>query len=231
MTKKDDGHGSQEVKAKRPGNSKRARLLARRARKNGKTLNAIKQERRAKMEGRRLAVIAESEARELAKKREAVLSPGEHQLLRLANVERAPLHEIAAALNAAHGTLTWDEVRVSEALERARAKLAKAGELEAARPLDYQAQDVRLRYDTIVRQLRAELLALSPGADEAGSPINTSPLLIGPRAKLLKTIADVERMRDDVLAALSGNSAPRAMAVAYVSHLRQSDPPATSPAD
>lgn len=196
----------------------RARKLhrTRKALKNGKTLAMVHAERKAQRERRRSRAVTSREAQSVVKKIDECLSVLEREVLRLANVERADPHEIAATLNASQETTGWTVERVGDVLERARGKLTKAGELEASRPSAYAAQDARLRYDSIIKGLREELSRIMP-----------SPMFALTRAKALKTIAEVERMRDDALAALTGSASPIAAAGAfvYVSHLRDGASP------
>lgn len=139
------------------------------------------------------------------------LSAVEREVLRMVNVSRADPHEVAEVLNKAQQTDGYTVERVGAILERARAKLAKAGEFEAARPSAYAVQDTRLRYDALIKSMRGELDALG-----------NDPALTLLRVKLLKTIADVEAMRDAALQAIAPlpGSLPPGGALVYVSRLR-----------
>ncbi len=148
----------------------------------------------------------------------AILSAVESQILNLVNVERADPSEVADILNRAQETQAWTVERVGGTLERARAKLLRAGEIEAARPSAYAAENARLRYGAIIRGMRAEL-----------AQIESAPETATLRAKLLRLIADVERMGDDAVTAITGKSVPNVGALVYVSRLRDGGEPATPP--
>jgi len=178
------------------------------------TTGKAKQKRREDKRETRLPVETDKSVDTVSK---LPLSPVEREIIRLAHVERADPTEIAETLElAGHGS--WTVERVGRALERARAKLIRAGELEQARPSAYALEDCRMRYDSIVRKMRRDI-------DE----MPTGPEFARVRAELLRSLASVEKMRDDALLALSGKAAGQGPGiVAYVSHLTTGTPNASA---
>jgi hypothetical protein len=146
-------------------------------------------------------------------------SEHERDVLRLIIVERKDPHEVARLFNERVNGQGWTVERVGEVLARARAKMVKAGEIEAARPSAYLTDETRRRYDCLLAELRAELERL---------PIDSS-LFIMARVKIIKTIADVERLRGDALQAIAPipGTLPGGAALVYVSRLRSQDAPSS----
>lgn len=137
--------------------------------------------------------------------------------MRLVNVQRADPREVADVLNRldsegqdAPARAKWTAERVMRVVERARTKLTRAGELEAARPNAYAQADARVRYDDIIRRMYDELGNLE------------GPEFASARVKMLRAIADVERLRDESVRAFSPTVSQNAHVV-YVSHLRPSE--------
>lgn len=172
---------------------------------------ALIKRRKERMEVIRRANEANTAALKLAESLEP-LNELEILALELANVQRLNVFDIFRRLNTDQKTEAWTADRVGALLARARNKLTKAGELELAKPSGYQVADMQLRYDSLVSVIRRELAAMSPD----------QPAFTMLRAKLAKTAAEIEKMRDDALGTLQGKGpALGALAVAYVSHLRE----------
>ncbi len=115
---------------------------------------------------------------------------------------RKDVHTIARELN----------MRVSQVIRtiaRIRTKYAKQGEIMLAQPDSAHLHETRTRYDSLIATLRADFARVPPD-------------MFGVRVKLARTIADIERMRDDALRAFGlGSTDENAhMGVVYVSHLR-----------
>ena len=106
--------------------------------------------------------------------------------------------------------LTITPSHVLRIISRIRVKYAKQGELMLAQPDAAHAHETRTRYDSIIAKLRADFERVPED-------------MFGVRVKMARTIADIERMRDDALHAFgmgSSTAGTQVGAVVYVSHLR-----------
>lgn len=140
-----------------------------------------------------------------------VYAEDEHEALTLVNYERKTPHEAVRILNERHNTQSWNLDRLADTLRAANAKLLRAGELHLTRPNAHVIEETRGRYDRLVALIQADL-DVTP----------TSAGFLSLRARLIKTMADIERMRDDAMQALAPlpGTLPTGGALIYVSKLR-----------
>jgi hypothetical protein len=144
-----------------------------------------------------------------------LLSVEEAEVERL-HVARLEPRDIVRVLNEASGTRRWDVKRVLSTLERVRAKYARLGERELSAPNAENAHETRVRYDDIIRELRADL-------ERVPRETRYAPM----RSRMLETLAKVERMRDEALNAYGIGSRTEGTntfgGFVYVSHLRDGE--------
>ena len=142
-----------------------------------------------------------------------LLTDTEREVMRMhVNAKLSP-SEISNALNAhTSSKRAYSPSKILKIIKRIDAKLERVGEHEHAKPNALHAQELRERFDSILRVLRSDL------AETSGS-VATYAL----RARLGKNIADIERTRDDCLRAFGIGNNPLGInaenAYVYVSHL------------
>lgn len=142
-------------------------------------------------------------------------SESEHEVLKLLNIDRRTPHEVVKMLNTMQNTQAWNLDKLGEVIKAVNVKLLRAGEINAARPNAHVVEETRRRYDSLIERLEADLLLLPE-----------THMFLSERRKQFKTIADIQRMRDDALQAIAPlpGTLPSGGALVYVSRLRAPAP-------